>query len=129
MAKGSDYFLSLGVKSKQRYKVKINKIQLFDPWQMKKEELSVDISLLNKEELKAYKSLKSYNQFASEWVKEVKTKLLLNNLLKLPWLLDGSVRNVFPSSFYCSILDKCIVFIASAKIPEREWSNWSSSFY
>ena len=94
---------------------------------MKKEELSGDISLLNKEELKAYKSLKSYNQFASGWVKEVKTKLLLNNLLKLSWLLDGSVRNVFPSSFYCSILDKCI--IASAKIPEHEWSIWSSSFY
>ena len=26
MGKGSDYFLLLGVKSKQRYKVKINKI-------------------------------------------------------------------------------------------------------
>ena len=43
MAKGSDYFLSLGVKSKQRYKVKINKIQRYDPYQMKKEQLSGDI--------------------------------------------------------------------------------------
>ena len=45
------------------------------------------------------------------WVKEVKIKLFLNLLLKLPWLLDGSVLNVFPSSFYCSILIRCIVFI------------------
>ena len=36
MAKGSDYFLSLDDKSKQRYKVKKN--------QRKKEELSGDIS-------------------------------------------------------------------------------------
>ena len=51
------------------------------------------------EELKAYEILESYNQFASGWVKEVKTKLFLNYLLKLPWLLDGLVGNVFPSSF------------------------------
>ena len=44
MAKGSDYFLSLDVKSKQRYKVKINKIQWYDPDQMKKKELSGNIS-------------------------------------------------------------------------------------
>ena len=44
MAKGSDYFLSLDVKSKQRYKGKINKIQLYDPYQMEMEELSGDIS-------------------------------------------------------------------------------------
>ena len=37
IAKGSDYFLSLDVKSKQRHKVKINKIQRYDPYQMKKE--------------------------------------------------------------------------------------------
>ena len=40
MANGSDYFLSLDVKSKQRYKVKINIIQRYDLCQMKKEELS-----------------------------------------------------------------------------------------
>ena len=44
MAKGSDYFLSLDDKSKQRYKVKINDIQGYDPYQTKKEELSGDIS-------------------------------------------------------------------------------------
>ena len=36
MAKGSDYFLSLDDKSKQRYKVKINNIQEYDSYQMKK---------------------------------------------------------------------------------------------
>ena len=44
MAKGSDYLLSLDVKSKQRYKLKINKLQRYDPYQMKKEELSDVIS-------------------------------------------------------------------------------------
>ena len=44
MAKGSGYFLPLDVKSEQRHKVKINKIQRYDPYQMKKEELSGDIS-------------------------------------------------------------------------------------
>ena len=44
MAKASDCFLSLDVKSKQRYKVKINKIQGYDPYQIKKEELSGDVS-------------------------------------------------------------------------------------
>ena len=44
MVTGSDYFLSLDDKSKQRYKVKINKIQRHDPYQMKKEELSGVIS-------------------------------------------------------------------------------------
>ena len=91
MAKGSDYFLSLHDKSKQRYKVKINDIQ--GPYQIKKEELQAilvnfyqysDISNplvncflfsqspLTKEELKAYKSLELYNQFTLKWVKEVK---------------------------------------------------------
>ena len=32
MAIGSDYFLSLDDKSKQRYKVKINNIQGYDPY-------------------------------------------------------------------------------------------------
>ena len=40
MANRNDYFLSLDVKSKQRHKVKIDKIQQYDPYQMKKEELS-----------------------------------------------------------------------------------------
>ena len=44
MAKGSDYSLLLDDKSKQRYKVNINNIQGNDPYQIKKEELSVDFS-------------------------------------------------------------------------------------
>ena len=44
MAKGSDYFLSLDDKSKQKHKAKINNIQGYDPYQIKKEELSGDIS-------------------------------------------------------------------------------------
>ena len=46
MAKGSDYFLSLDDKSKQRCKVKINNIQGYDPYQIKKGELSGDIGIL-----------------------------------------------------------------------------------
>ena len=44
MAKGSDYFLSLDDTSKQKWKVKINNIQGYDPYQIKKDELSGDIS-------------------------------------------------------------------------------------
>ena len=44
--------------------------------------------------------------------------------------LVGSVRNVLASSFYCSILIRCIiVFTASAKILEREASILPSRFY
>ena len=105
VAKESDYFLSLNDKSKlQRHKVKINNIYIYiyiqgyDPYQIKKEELSSDISTFPpmtllfifiestaKGELKAYKILASYNQFTSGWVKEVKIKLFLNYLLTLSW--------------------------------------------
>ena len=44
MAKASDYFLSLDDKSKQKYNVKTNNMQGCDPYQIKKEELSEDIS-------------------------------------------------------------------------------------
>ena len=44
MAKGSNCFLSLDDKSKQRYTVKINNIQGYDPYQIKKEKPSGDIS-------------------------------------------------------------------------------------
>ena len=44
MVKESNYFLSLDDKSEQTYEVKINKIQDYDPYQIKKEELSGDIS-------------------------------------------------------------------------------------
>ena len=43
MTKGSDYFLS-DDKSKQRYKVKIDKIQEYDFYQIKKGETSGNIS-------------------------------------------------------------------------------------
>ena len=44
MAKGSGYFLSLADdKSKQRNKVKIYNIQRYDPYQIKKEELSGNV--------------------------------------------------------------------------------------
>ena len=45
MAKRSKYFLSLDKKSKQRYKVKINNTQGYDPSQIKKEEISGDIKI------------------------------------------------------------------------------------
>ena len=75
-----------------------------------------------------YENLESYNQFTLGWIKEVKIKLLLNYLLKLTWILDGSVHNLFPSQFYGLILIRCIMFIASAKIPEPEGSISPSSF-
>ena len=87
------------------------------------------MSPLTKEELKAFESLESYNQFTSGWIKEVKIKLFLNYLLKLPRLLDRSVRNVSPSPFYFLILITYIVFIVSAEIPEHEGSISPSSFY
>ena len=37
MTKGNDYFLLLDDKSKQIYKVKINNIQGYDPYHVKKE--------------------------------------------------------------------------------------------
>ena len=143
MAKGNHYFLSLHDKSKQTYKAKINNIQKYHPYQIKKEELSGDISKfpplqwhfllllspLTKEELKAYESLVFYNQFTSGWVKEVKIKQFLNFISKLPWLLDVSIRKIFPYPFYCSILIRCIVLIASAKFLEHEGSILSSTFY
>ena len=82
-------------KSKKRYKVKIDNIQGYDPYQIKNEELSGDISKfplaqwhsllqlitlyfhcvypMTKEELKA---LESYSMFALGSVKEVK----INNI-------------------------------------------------
>ena len=43
MAKASDYFLSLDGKFKQRHEVKTNNMQGYDPYQIKKEELSGNI--------------------------------------------------------------------------------------
>ena len=44
IAKGSDYFLSLDDKSKQKYKVKSNNTQGYDPSHIKKEELPGNVS-------------------------------------------------------------------------------------
>ena len=44
IAKGSDCFLPLDDKPKQRYRVKINNLQGCDPYQIKKEKLSGNIS-------------------------------------------------------------------------------------
>ena len=44
MAKGRDNFLSLDDRSKQRYKVKINNIKGYGPYQIKKEEHLGNIS-------------------------------------------------------------------------------------
>ena len=40
----SEYFLSLDNISEQKYKVETNNMQGYDPYQIKKEELSGDIS-------------------------------------------------------------------------------------
>ena len=42
--KGSDCFCSLDGKSKQRYKLKINNMQGYDPYQIKKKKISGNIS-------------------------------------------------------------------------------------
>ena len=44
MTKGNGYFLSLDDKSKQRYKLKINNMQGYNPYQIKKEEFSGDVT-------------------------------------------------------------------------------------
>ena len=133
-------FLLLDDKFKQRCKEKIYNITGYDPYEIKKnfqvilvskfspvqwQPIIVDyflfsLSPLTKEELKVYKRLESCNQLAWRWVKEVKIKLSLNYPLRLPWLLDRSACNVFPSSFYCLILIRYVEFIASAKIQEHE---------
>ena len=43
MAKRTDFFLLLDDKSKQRYKVKTNNMQEYNPYHIKKDELSGDI--------------------------------------------------------------------------------------
>ena len=51
-------------------------------------------SPLTKEQLKAYKSLESYNQFASGWMKDVWVKLFKNNMF-----LHGRVSYTFFALF------------------------------
>ena len=89
----SHYYTGLELKTKLRYKEKIDLISNCDPYTIKKDEMMTEIenfpsisypdivnyflfalSPLTKEELKAYKGLESYNQFVSGWVKEVLMK-------------------------------------------------------
>ena len=56
MTKGSGYFLSLDDKSKQRYKLEINNMQGCDPYQIKKEEFSGDVSKVQPVQWLAYYS-------------------------------------------------------------------------
>ena len=54
MAKGSDYFLSLDDKYKQRYKIKINNIRGYEPYQKKKEEVQIILVNFHQFSDKAY---------------------------------------------------------------------------
>ena len=76
------------------------------------------LSPLTKEEVKAYQSLVAYNQLTSGWVKEVKLKLFLNYLWKLPWFLRG--QYVMHFLLHCTVRYRCIIFIASCKFPEHD---------
>ena len=54
MAKGSDYFLSLDDKYKQRCKIKINNIRGYEPYQKKKEEVQIILVNFHQFSDKAY---------------------------------------------------------------------------
>ena len=109
----STYFSKLDLKAKERYKEKIKLIENVDPYTLQKEAFTENIdcfpkvtypdivnyflfapSPLTKEQLKAYKSLESYNQFVSGWVKDVGVKLFQNNIL-----LHGRVSYTFFTLF------------------------------
>ena len=61
-------------------------------------------------------------------VTEVKIKLF-KLAVEITLVIGRISTQCIPSSFYCLILIRCIVFIASAKISEREGSISPSSFY
>ena len=96
----STYFSKLDLKAKERYKVKIKLIENVDPYTLQKEAFTENIdcfpkvtypdivnyflfapSPLTKEQLKAYKNLRSYNHFVSGWVKDVGLKFFKSNML------------------------------------------------
>ena len=89
----SEYLKKLEGDAQKRYIEKIKLIDNEDPYSIKKSEMSSDKSLfpsitypdivnyllfapspVTQEELKAYKSLESYNQFVSGWIKEMYVK-------------------------------------------------------
>ena len=105
----STYFSKLDVKAKERYKEKITLIENVDPYTLQKEAFTENTdcfpkvtypdivnyfqfapSPLTEEQLKAYKSLESYNHFVSGCVKYVVVKLFKNNML-----LHGRVSYAF----------------------------------
>ena len=109
----STYFSKLDLKVKERYKEKIKLIENVEQNTLQKEAFTENIdcfpkitypdivnyflfvpSPLMKEQLKAYKSLKSYNHFVSGWVKDVGVKLFKNNML-----LNGQVSYTFFTLF------------------------------
>ena len=128
-------------------------MQEYDPYQIKQEELLADIQPVNFHQCsdvasllqliiflffieftdkERFGSLQTFGVLQSVFIRmgqRTKNKTVFNHLLQLPWLLDGSVRNVFASSFQYSIQIRCIVFIVTAKIPECKGSISSSSFY
>ena len=61
-------FLSLDDKSKQGYKVKINDIQEYDPYQIKKDELSDDISKFLPVQLHNLLQLITFNFLRVHWL-------------------------------------------------------------
>ena len=109
----STYFSKLDLKVKERYKEKIKLIENVEQNTLQKEAFTENIdcfpkitypdivnyflfvpSPLLKEQLKAYKSLESYNHFVSGWVKDVGVKLFKNNML-----LNGQVSYTFFTLF------------------------------
>ena len=93
MAIGSNYFCSLDDKSKQRYKVKINNIEGYDPYQMKKEELSGDIS---KFPPVTYPDIINYFLFSLSPLTKEELKVYIQKFVVLPSLcikMDQGSKN------------------------------------
>ena len=107
----------LDLKAKERYKEKIKLNENADLYTLQKEAFTEstdcfpkvtlpDIvnyflfapSPLTKEQLKAYKSLESFNQFVSGWMKDVRIKLIKNNML-----LHGRVSYAFFTYLYMKL--------------------------
>lgn len=91
----SEYFETLNQDAKARYIEKIKRINKIDPYLLPKRELSTNVedfpdlsyvdmvnylvygvSYYSSADLKAYKSLQSYNQFICGWVYDVYVKVI-----------------------------------------------------